>query len=259
MRFKFALAIMLIGMIAIAVFLVNKESLKAPNQSNEASHASANSEEQQNQNSSEPQFDKTQYSLTETSSPWVIVNKLNSIPTDYAPELVIPDVKLRLASSNEQMKISASIQQDLEDMFAAAKEEGVSLVFGSGYRSSALQNQFYSSYVAQDGQELADTYSARPGHSEHQTGLALDVTSPGGNCHLEICWENTTEGKWIAANSYKFGFIIRYPENKSFITGYQYEPWHIRHFGLEAATEIQNSGLTVEEFFNLPEASDYAD
>jgi len=202
-------------------------------------------------------FNKQQYSLTDPTSIWIIANKHYALPIDYEPTLVVPKVKLRLASTEQQMHISKTAEPAIEEMFGAAKSEGVSLVFGSGYRSAALQKQFYNDYVRQDGQAAADTYSARPGHSEHQTGLALDVTSSDGQCHLEICWENTVEGKWIAANSYKYGFIIRYPNGKDSITGYQYEPWHIRYVGKDLAAEVHKTGQTLEEFFDLGAAPSY--
>lgn len=204
-----------------------------------------------------PSFDKTMYSISDSDSIWVVINKQNGISTSYVPsDLIVPNVRLRLGSGSEQMKFRKTAEQDLKAMFAAASKDGAVLVFGSGYRSATLQKQFYNSYVAQDGQKAADTYSARPGHSEHQTGLAVDITSPSGNCHLEICWENTTEGKWIAKNSYKYGFIIRYQEGMDNITGYQYEPWHVRYVGKDLAAQVKNS-TTLEEFFDLPPAPNY--
>ena len=203
------------------------------------------------------EFDKQQYSLNNPSSQWVIVNKLNAIPLDYKPALTVPDVKLRLAPSEQQMQISQTIANNIKKMFATAADDGVTLVFGSGYRSAELQKQFYDSYVAQDGQAAADTYSARPGHSEHQTGLAVDITSQNGICHLEICWENTPEGKWVQKNAHKYGFIIRYPDGKEKITGYQYEPWHLRYVGKELATELHKNNQTLEEFFGFPPATEY--
>jgi D-alanyl-D-alanine carboxypeptidase len=170
---------------------------------------------------------------------------------------VVPDVTLRLGSSEKQMQISSTVQPAVKEMFAAAKNEGVTLVFGSGYRSAALQRQFYDSYKAKDGQQAADTYSARPGHSEHQSGLAFDLTSKSGTCHLQICWEDTPEGKWVAANAYKHGFTLRYQKGKENITGYQYEPWHFRYVGKELATELYNSSQTLEEFFGYPPAPNY--
>ncbi|MCA9332765.1 M15 family metallopeptidase [Candidatus Saccharibacteria bacterium] len=197
-------------------------------------------------------FDKTKYSIDEPGSIWWIVNKNRPLPDGYVPsDLIVPDVKLRLGSNAEQMQFSKTAEPALIEMFKAATTDGITLVFGSGYRSYDLQKQFYDSYVAQDGQEAADRYSARPGTSEHQTGLSFDATSVGENCHLEICWENTPEGQWVKNNSYKYGFVVRYPNGKESITGYQYEPWHLRYVGVELATELQTTGQTMEEFFGI--------
>ncbi len=204
-------------------------------------------------------FDKTEYSTTEPSSIWVVINKQNSLPINYKPDLVVPSVLLRLDKAQEQMTVSKAIKSSLEEMFLAAKKDKVNLMLGSGYRSSNLQKQFYDEYVEQDGRAKADQQSARPGFSEHQTGLAVDVVSPSGTCHLQICWESTKEGKWVLKNSYKYGFIIRYQKDKKNVTGYQYEPWHIRFVGKELAKEINNTKQTLEEFFGLAPAPDYYD
>jgi D-alanyl-D-alanine carboxypeptidase len=197
-------------------------------------------------------FNKELYSINQPGSLWWIVNKSRALPDGYIPnDLIVPEVKLRLPESQEQMQVSNKIVTDLKEMFSAAEKEKVVLVFGSGYRSFELQKQFYDSYVSQDGQEAADRYSARPGTSEHQTGLSFDATNVGERCHLEVCFSETPEGKWIKENASKYGFIIRYPEGKEAITGYQYEPWHLRYVGKELATELQKTGQTMEEFFNL--------
>ena len=205
-------------------------------------------------------FNKKLYSTTDPTSIWVVVNKKHPLnPKTHVPsELSTPSVKLRLGSGEEQMKFRKLAQADLAGMFNAARADGVNLVFGSGYRSYALQKQFYDGYVAKDGQDKADTYSARPGYSEHQTGLAVDLTSPSGQCHLEICWENTLEGKWIAANAYKYGFIMRYPPDTQDVTGYQYEPWHLRYVGKELSSEMHDQKVqTLEEFFEINGGTSY--
>lgn len=202
-------------------------------------------------------FDKNQHSLTDPTSIWVIINKKHSLPESFTPGLVVPDVQLRLGSHDEQMQISSTAEPSLKELFKSAKADNITLVFGSGYRSNTLQKQFYDSYKSKDGQEYADTYSARPNHSEHRTGFAVDITNTKGECHLEICFENTPEGKWLANNAYKYGFIIRYPKGKQDITGYQYEPWHIRYVGSELANEINLNRLTLEEFFGLQPAISY--
>lgn len=204
-------------------------------------------------------FNKYMFKLDEPGSPWWVVNKKRPLPAGYVPpDLGVPNVKLRLAAGAEQMQFSKSATPALEEMFAAAKQDGVNLVFGSGYRSETLQRQFYNSYVAQDGQQAADRYSARPGTSEHQTGLAFDATNVTEKCHLEICFESTLEGMWLKQNAYKYGFIVRYPNGKELVTGYQYEPWHMRYVGKELALEMHNTGVeTLEEFFGLPAAPSY--
>ncbi len=206
----------------------------------------------------EASFNKAKYPLDQPGSDWWVVNKTRPLPPGYEPaDLLIPDVKRRL-SGVEQMQISSKVEPALKEMFDRASAEGVILVFGSGYRSEALQRQFYNTYVAQDGQASADRLSARPGTSEHQTGLAFDATSTSQTCHLETCFENTPEGRWLIDNSYKFGFIIRYPKDKENITGYSYEPWHLRYVGKELANEMHKTSiLTLEEFFELPAAPDY--
>ena len=247
---KILAAIVLIFIIFLAgwtVFVRNKAA--APGNSNQQSNSTQTST-----------FDKNKYSISDPASPWLVVNKKNPLnPKTFVPaDLAVANVRLRLGKTEEQMKFSAQAIPDLEAMFATAKNDGVELVFGSGYRSHALQKQFYDSYVAKDGVEKADRYSARPGHSEHQTGLAVDITRADGKCHLEECFEDTEQGKWLAANAYKYGFLLRYTTEKETVTGYQYEPWHFRYVGRELAEEMNKQNIeTLEEFFNLPQASNY--
>lgn len=190
-------------------------------------------------------FDKTKYSLEEPASLWVIVNKKRPLPSTYVPQLT--------AVSGGQMRPEAA--NALQRLLATAESQGVSITTLSAYRSYATQKSTYQNYVAQDGVAQADTYSARPGHSEHQTGLAVDLGS--GTCNLEACFGETPAGKWLAANAHAFGFIVRYQEGKEKLTGYQYEPWHLRYVGDELAAEIYKSGKTMEEFFGLPATPNY--
>lgn len=205
-------------------------------------------------------FDKTQYSTTEPTSFWVIVNKLRPLtPISFAPnDLTVPDVPLRLGRSEEQMQIRKPVEQPIIDMFDSAKKAGFSLSFGSGYRSSKLQKQFYDGYVKSYGRAEADRISARPGHSEHQSGLTFDVEITGGKCHLEKCLADTPDGKWIAQNAHNYGFIIRYPQGKEAVTGYDFEPWHLRYVGIELANEMRSQNIsTLEEFFDIAGGPDY--
>jgi D-alanyl-D-alanine carboxypeptidase len=142
-------------------------------------------------------------------------------------------------------------------MFQAAKDTGVDLMLASGYRSYTDQVSVYNSYVAQSGTAQADTFSARPGHSEHQTGLAADIEPVSRTCEVDQCFESTKEGQWLAANSYRFGFIIRYQKNTEDLTGYEYEPWHVRYVGADLAGQIKQSGQTLEQFFGLPAFTNY--
>ncbi len=158
----------------------------------------------------------------------LIANKTYALPSDYAPGDLTPECK---AAFNE--------------LTNAAAKEGLSMYVVSGYRSYWLQSDLYSRYCAQDGKAAADTYSARPGHSEHQSGLAMDVNSLYGS------FAYTAEGKWLAANAWKYGFIIRYPADKQSVTGYIYEPWHIRYLGKPLAAEVYASGLCLEEYFGI--------
>jgi D-alanyl-D-alanine carboxypeptidase len=204
-------------------------------------------------------FNKQQYSLTDPVSIWVIVNKQHPLnPKDYAPaDLVVPNVPLRVPG-NESMQLRKVTASALEQMFTAAKAQGVSLMLSSGYRSYAYQVNLYGGYVNTEGQAVADTQSARPGYSEHQTGFAADIEPVSKNCEVAECFGDTPEGKWLAANAYKYGFIIRYTAAEQSITGYEPEPWHIRYIGTALSTEMHNTSVaTLEQFFDVSGSSVY--
>lgn len=201
---------------------------------------------------SETSFDKSKYSVSEPGSLWWVVNKKRPLPDGYRPtDLVVPSVTLRLSSGEEQMQLRKDTAAALEQMLAAAKQAGYDLYLASGFRSATYQKQLYDGYVARDGQAEADKYSARPGTSEHQTGMTADVGRPDGKCELEICFGDTPEGKWVAEHAHEYGFIVRYPQGKESITTYQYEPWHLRYVGKDLAAELKKTGQTMEEFFKL--------
>lgn len=203
-------------------------------------------------------FDRTKHSTDDPLSIWTIINKTRPLPNGFKPEdLVVPNTRLRLARTAEQMQLRQEPAEYLAELIAAAKAAGYELALSSGYRSEALQKQFYDSYVVKDGVAGADTYSARPGFSEHQTGLAVDLGRVDQKCQLEICFGETAEGKWLEAHAHEYGFVVRYHKGKDAITGYQYEPWHLRYVGRELAAEMKDNGLTLEEFFGLPPAPDY--
>ena len=160
----------------------------------------------------------------------LIANKSYSLPSTYNPGSLL----------NEFMTNYNKMHDD-------ALKSGINLKIISGFRSYETQVSLYNRYVARDGKEAADRYSARAGHSEHQTGLAADINS------LEQSWENTAEGKWLNDNCYKYGFIIRYPKGKENETGYMFEPWHIRYVGVDTATILYNNGnwITLEEYLGI--------
>ncbi len=205
-------------------------------------------------------FNKKQYSVDDPTSIWVVVNKHRSLqPASYVPaDLEVPNVPIRLSKTDDEMKMRKVAGDALEKLFAGAEKQGLHLQISSGYRSYTFQTNLYNHYVAVQGKTVADSQSARPGHSEHQTGLAVDVEPTSRKCEVEECFGTTPEGEWLAAHAYEFGFVIRYPQNMQNITGYIYEPWHIRYIGIAAATEMRKENVaTLEQFFGLDAAPDY--
>lgn len=157
----------------------------------------------------------------------LIANKTYPLPSTYTPG------------------VDPVANAALQEMFSAAEADGIKLFVKSGFRSYLTQKSLYNSYVKRDGATAADRYSARAGHSEHQTGLAFDINKANSN------FAGSPEANWLAANCYKYGFIIRYPEGKEAITGYIHEPWHIRYLGVDIATAVYNSGLCLEEYLGI--------
>ncbi|AEI45482.1 M15 family metallopeptidase [Paenibacillus mucilaginosus] len=187
----------------------------------------------------------------EPASIAVLVNKTNKLPENYRPaDLVDPKIPFIFEEKLEKRKIRKEAAGPLEKLFAAAEKAGLPLSGVSAYRSHETQKTLYTNYVLKDGEEAANKYSAKPGHSEHETGLAIDVTSRSGKCAASDCFGATKEAAWLASHSHEFGFIIRYPKGKESITGYQYEPWHLRYVGQEAASAITKGGLTLEEYLS---------
>jgi zinc D-Ala-D-Ala carboxypeptidase len=182
----------------------------------------------------------------------VVVNKKIYLPKNYKPaDLVYPKVSFIFKEYVDKRKMRKEAAIALEKMFAAAKKQGIYLSGASGYRSYATQTVVFNNYVKRDGYEKARTYSAIPGTSEHQTGLAIDVSGSNGYCAVSSCFAGTKEANWLAKNSANFGYILRYPKGKEHITGYKYEPWHIRYVGVGIAKDMKARGLTIEEYFGI--------
>ena len=151
-------------------------------------------------------------------------------------------------SANGQQFLRAAAASALIDMFKAGAKDGHRLLANSGYRSYQTQVVVFNNEVATYGLEQAQRQSARPGHSEHQMGTAMDITSPSGSNDLVESFGATLEGKWLAANAATFGFVLSYPPGKEAITGYIYEPWHFRYVGKDQAAAVRGSGLTLHEY-----------
>lgn len=173
----------------------------------------------------------------------IIVNKTYSVPNSYQPQN--PNEPLTGEKCNNC--IDKEAMQAFKMMQSDATSLGLSIYISSGYRSYNYQENLYNRYVSNSGKEKADTYSARPGHSEHQTGTCFDLNS------IDDSFANTDEGKWINENASFYGFIIRYPKGKESITGYQYESWHLRYVGKELAEKLYHDGdwQTLEEYYGI--------
>lgn len=188
-------------------------------------------------------FDRAQHSPRVPGSPWVVVNKRHALPPDHTPELT--------TVRGHRVAVRAAV--DLTRMLDDAEAAGLGLRIVSAHRSYARQQAVYSRAVASRGTASADALSARPGHSEHQTGLAVDVsTSHVPSCELRRCFGETTAGRWVASEAWRYGFIVRYTGANRGVTGFAHEPWHLRHVGRELAAEMQRTGTSsLEEFLGV--------
>ena len=174
----------------------------------------------------------------------VIVNKYYKLDNDYIPELVKIDKKY--AINNNQL-LTSDAKNAFEKMCEEAKNDSIYIYSGSAYRSYSYQNTLYNNRVKNNGLEYANKTAAKAGYSEHQTGLALDIL----NKKFEYLDNDDKEFEWLIENSYKYGFILRYPEGKENITGYTYEPWHFRFLTIEVATELKEKNITYEEYIGM--------
>lgn len=189
--------------------------------------------------------------IAKPESVTVLVNKQNSLPSSYEPtDLVYPDIPFTFAEKNDKRKLRKIAASAIEKLFAGAEKDGIHLAGVSAYRSFATQKSIFQRYVLKDGEEKAKMYSAVPGTSEHETGLAIDVSGSDGKCAAEDCFGGTKEANWLEKHAAEYGFIIRYPKGKAAITGYQYEPWHIRYVGVDVSKEMVAKSLTMEEYYN---------
>lgn len=192
-------------------------------------------------------FNTTLYSIDSPGSLWLIVNKKRSISSAYTPaNLVSPPVAVE-----KSLQIRNELTESLSKLFNEATQSGHSLMIASGYRSYSTQVTTYNYFVAQYGEAEASRFSAKPGTSEHQTGLAVDISRTDRAHYLEESFGSDPAGLWLKDNAYKYGFIVRYPQGKEAVTGYRYEPWHLRYVGPELSQELYSKNTTMEEFFNV--------
>ena len=186
----------------------------------------------------------THTSLTDMKQGYgILVNKYYSLPSEYAPDDV---VSMSSQYSYPGNSIRKDVYEAFKEMSLAAKEDNITLIVNSSYRDYKTQKQIYDDYADKNGKEYADKFAARPDYSEHQTGLALDIFTPGAGMKT---FGETDAFKWLVKNSYKYGFILRYPEGKENITGYAYEAWHYRYLGKDLAKKVYESGLTFDEYY----------
>jgi D-alanyl-D-alanine carboxypeptidase len=199
-------------------------------------------------------------STSDPSSIWVVVNKQRPLnPINYAPtDLVAPKFPgLNFNPYNRKLRKEASTAA--YKLAKAMKAEGKgTLVIQSAYRSYNEQATVHDRQVSKDGLKAGEALAARPGYSEHQTGWAMDVSARGQGCQIRVCFGQTKAGSWLAENSWKYGFIVRYQKYSTFYTGYQYEPWHLRYVGVDLAKVLNEDGFhTLEKYFGLPAAPNY--
>ncbi|GAA1766681.1 hypothetical protein GCM10009795_011480 [Nocardioides hankookensis] len=188
-------------------------------------------------------FDRTQHSTTDPASTWVVVNKKHPLPPDYRPEI----------SLVRGYQVATPAAEPLTRLLDASDGVGLGFKIASAFRSYGYQEGVYANVVAASGPAAADQVSARPGHSEHQTGLAVDLVTPASpGCDFEACFAQTPGGRWLAQHAWRYGFVVRYQPGSTAVTGYSPEPWHLRYVGRDLAAELRRTHVeTLEEFFHV--------
>ncbi|WP_109508067.1 M15 family metallopeptidase [Nocardioides speluncae] len=190
------------------------------------------------------EFDRERHSTTDPRSIWVVVNKKHPIaPLDFEPDIALV----------RGYQVATAAAGPLARLLDAGDRRGLGLKIGSAYRSYGYQESVYQATVAARGVAGADRVSARPGHSEHQTGLGVDIVTPADpGCHFDRCFGETRAGRWLAREAWRYGFIVRYQPGARAITGYAPEPWHLRYVGRPLAAELRRQQVTtLEEFFGI--------
>jgi D-alanyl-D-alanine carboxypeptidase len=188
-------------------------------------------------------FDRTAHSTTAPASLWVIVNKTHPLPASYRPDVGIV----------RGYQVARPVTGPLERLLEGAADDGVRFKIASAFRSYGYQRGVYRAQVSAVGRAAADRVSARPGYSEHQTGLAVDLITPDDpGCDFKACFGQRAGGRWVSKHAWEYGFVVRYPAAGEDVTGYQAEPWHVRYVGDALARELHENPATLEEFFDVP-------
>ncbi len=188
---------------------------------------------------------------TDTSTYTLIVNKEYLLPKDYIPYMIEPDVEIYHKGINERRYLQPIAAEALKAMFDAAEEDGCHLVLRCGFRSYKLQDQIYSWNLQASGYYEVTRYHALPGTSEHQTGLAVDLCCEATDYKNTQAFIYTDEYDWLLKNAHLYGWILRYPQNKTDITGYNFEPWHFRYVGVELATYLKTNDMVLEDYYGV--------
>lgn len=190
-----------------------------------------------------PTFDRTRHSTTDPASIWVVVNKRHPVDAGYRPEISL------VRGYQVAIPAAGPLTRLLDD----SDRHGLGFKIASAYRSYGYQAGVYGNAVAARGQAAADRVSARPGHSEHQTGLAVDLVTPASpGCDFDACFARTPGGRWLAHNAWRYGYVVRYQPGTTAVTGYSPEPWHLRYVGRQLAAELRRTHTgTLEQFFDI--------
>ncbi len=192
-------------------------------------------------------FDYSFYeNITTIEQPYellVLVNKYNKLPSNFTQYNLVNMGREYTVNDGKQYLLANVAYEQYKEMADAAKKEGLNMRVLSAYRTESYQGGLYNNKIRTNGKVYADNYSARPGHSEHQTGLAVDIST------TKTTFEYTAEFKWLQKHAHEYGYILRYPKGKEWITGYSYEPWHYRYVGTDAAKIIYEEGITYEEYY----------
>lgn len=247
-------AAVLVGAVGACLWVSTRSSAPAQEQKTAASSTESTAQKETTFTLSLPGASAIEARVEDYNDPsslWVVVSKDHALSNQqYRPaDLTFMADKSRTDKSNDERSLRAVAVEDFNALIAAANTAGYDLIIGSGFRSYELQATYYNHYVSVSGEAAANKYSAKPGQSEHQTGLVADITLRSMQCYLDTCFGETSAGKWLAAHVADYGFIIRYPADKTEITKYQYEPWHIRYVGKPLAGALKQSGLTLDEAY----------